>query len=103
MNSNLKANAGSFFAGVLTVNSIAHWATAVAQNEHLTPLAGRHSGPVVNAIWGVMNLSGGLAIARLFRTPGARWGQEKHAYGAGVATFGAWMLCSELMWRTNCA
>lgn len=91
----------AFLAGVLTVNSIGHLATAVAGKEHLTPLAGRGSGPVVNAVWGGSNLVGGLALARSAARPGRRWGSEINAFGAGAAAFGAWMFLSELLLEVN--
>lgn len=94
-------SAGAFCAGVLTVNSLGHLATAAAGKEYLTPLAGRRSGPAVNALWGAMNLGGGLVFARRSRTPGARWGREVHAFNAGAVTFAAWVLLSELAFRTN--
>lgn len=96
-----KKSLGAFFAGVLTVNSLGHLATAAAGKEQLTPLAGRHSGPAVNALWGVLNLGGGLVIARKSRTPGVRWGREIHAFDAGAATCAAWMALSEPVFRFN--
>jgi|SRR5699024_9673793 len=98
---NRKGSAGAFVAGVLMVNSLGHLATAVAGKEHLTPLAGRRSGPAVNALWGAMNLAGGLVLARRYATPGARWGRELHSLGAGAAAFGGWMFVSELVGRVN--
>jgi hypothetical protein len=88
-------------AGVLAVNSIGHLATAVAGKEHLTPLAGRRSGPTVNAIWGAANLAGGLILARRAATPGPRWGADLHAFGIGAASFAAWMALSERLLGTN--
>ncbi|OAV59416.1 hypothetical protein [Enteractinococcus helveticum] len=64
MASNHNRSVGAFFAGVFMVNSLGHFATAIAGKQHLTPLAGRRSGPAVNALWGAMNLAGGLALAR---------------------------------------
>jgi len=91
----------ALLAGVMTANSLGHLATAAAGKEHLTPLAGRHSGPAVNAVWGGANLLGGLALARSAATAGRRWGGELNAFGAGAAGFAAWMFCSELLWSVN--
>lgn len=91
----------AFLSGVLTANSLAHLATAAAGKEHLTPLAGKHSGPFANAVWGGSNLVGGLALARSATAPGHRWGPEIHAFGAGAATFAVWGLLSELVFENN--
>src|SRR5688572_15136504 len=91
----------SFIAGALAVNSIEHLATAAAGKEHLTPLAGRRSGPTVNAIWGAANLAGGLVLARAAATPGRRWGADLHAFGTGAAVFAGWMALSERLLGTN--
>ncbi|MCK0111474.1 hypothetical protein MWU75_04900 [Ornithinimicrobium sp. F0845] len=88
-------------AGVLTANSLGHLATAAAGKEHLTPLAGRHSGPIVNAVWGGANLLGGLVLARAAASPGRRWGREINAFAAGATGFAAWMFLSELAWPVN--
>lgn len=93
----------AFLSGVLTVNSIDHLATAVMGKEFLTPLADKHSGPSVNALWGGMNLVGGLALARSAASPGRRWGPEMHAFGAGAAGFAAWMFLSEMLFEVNSA
>lgn len=96
-----RTHARAFLAGVLTANSLGHLATAAAGKEHLTPLAGRRSGPLVNAVWGGGNLLGGLVAARGLSSPGPRWGRELHAFGAGAAGFAAWMFLSELLWSVN--
>lgn len=87
--------------GLLAANSLGHLATAVAGKEHLTPLAGRHSGPAVNAAWGLLNLAGGLALVRGAATPGRRWGTELDGFGAGAAAFAAWMAVSNRVTTTN--
>lgn len=99
MNTPDRRSVRSFAAGVLSVNSLAHLATAAAGKEHLTPLAGKHSGPMVNAVWGAVNLIGGLALARSAATPGRRWGGEKYAFGSGVVVFGLWMDLSERLFN----
>lgn len=101
MRRNDSSQTRSFFAGVLAVNSIGHLATAVAGKEHLTPLAGRRSGPTVNAIWGAANLAGGLALAHAAATPGRRWGADLHAFATGAAIFAGWMAVSERLLGTN--
>ena len=92
----------SFAAGVLVGNSAPHLATALTGRRHLTPLAGRGSGPAVNGLWGLINLVGGLLLlspdAR--RAPGT-WDDDLIAFEAGVAALGAWMAVSERTWRTN--
>ncbi|USQ78873.1 hypothetical protein NF556_14730 [Ornithinimicrobium faecis] len=91
----------AFLSGVLTVNSIDHLATAAVGKEFLTPLAGKNSGPLVNALWGGANLMGGLALARSAASPGPRWGPEAHAFGAGAAAFATWMFLSEVLLEVN--
>src|SRR5690625_3342583 len=86
------ASIRAFVGGLLTANSLGHLATAAAGKEHLTPLAGRRSGPGVNAVWGLLNLGGGLAVVRGGRSHGSRWGPELHAFGAGAAVFAMWMV-----------
>lgn len=91
----------AFLAGVLTVNSVGHLATAAAAKQHLTPLAGRRSGSVANAVWGGANLVGGLVLARTGASAGERWGGELNAFGAGAAVFSTWMFVSELAMPLN--
>jgi hypothetical protein len=93
--------ARSFLGGVLAANSLAHLATAVTGREHLTPLAGRTSGPVVNAVWGGANLLGGLLLTRSAGGPGRRWDERLVAFDAGAAAFAAWMALSEGLMRVN--
>lgn len=91
----------AFFSGVLMVNSAVHLATAAAGKELLTPLAGLHSGPGLNAVWGAMNLIGGLALARRASAPGRRWGSEIHAFNAGAAAFSIWIAVSDRVMGLN--
>jgi hypothetical protein len=91
----------AFLAGVLTANSLAHLATAAAGKEHLTPLAGRSSGPAVNAAWGAANLVGGLVLVRAAGGPQRRWDHRLVAFDAGAAVFAAWMAGSEGLGRVS--
>lgn len=91
----------AFAGGVLCANSLGHLASAAAGKEHLTPLAGRRSGPAVNAVWGLLNLGGGLLLGRAAAPPGRRWGAELHAFGAGAAGFALWMAASNRVLQTN--
>lgn len=91
----------AFVGGLLTANSLGHLATAAAGKEHLTPLAGRGSGPAVNAAWGALNLVGGLVLTRSAARRGRRWGPELDAFGAGAAVFAAWMAVSNRLLGTN--
>lgn len=92
----------SVIAGVLVANSAPHLASAAAGHEHLTPLAGRRSGPGVNALWAVANLVGGLALLRRGRSPGTtRWGVELRSFEAGYLAFAAWMALSERLMPVN--
>lgn len=92
---------GSFVAGVLTANSLGHLATAVSGKQHLTPLAGRSSGPLVNLAWGAANLGAGLLLARQCTNDGARWDGHLVRYDAGAAMMAAWMFASEGIGRVN--
>lgn len=91
----------AFLAGMLTVNSVGHLATAAADKQYLTPLAGRRSGPAINAVWGAPSLGSGLAVARWARTPGNQWGEEMHAFNAGAAVFAAWAAFSDRVMDIN--
>jgi hypothetical protein len=92
----------SFLAGMLVGNSAPHLATAVTGRHHLTPLAGRDSGPAVNGLWGAINLLTGLLLLtpNRYRTPG-RWDRDLVAFETGVLTFAAWMAVSERLLGTN--
>jgi hypothetical protein len=94
----------SFLAGVLVGNSAPHLATAITRRRHLTPLAGRRSGPVVNGLWGLLNLLGGLLLLTpdAHRSPG-KWDDDLVAFEGGVLALAAWMAVSERMLRTNTA
>ncbi|WP_046469683.1 hypothetical protein [Allosalinactinospora lopnorensis] len=92
----------SFVAGVLVANSAPHLATAVTGHRHLTPLAGRNSGPTVNALWGGLNLAGGLALlAWSQRGGGTRWGGDLVAFEAGCFSLAAWMAGTERVFHPN--
>lgn len=96
-------DAGAFVGGLLVGNCAPHLASAVAGRVHLTPLAGRESGPLVNLVWGAANLAGGLALVRAATGPGRRWDRRLVVFEAGVATFAAWMLASEGLAPMNSA
>ncbi|WP_194421283.1 hypothetical protein [Microbacterium abyssi] len=96
-----KRLAGAVAAGVLCANSLPHLATAVTGHEHLTPLGGRHSSRWVNAVWGLMNLLGGLALVRGVASGRRRWDSRLVSFSAGAAVFAAWMAGSEAVLRTN--
>ena len=92
----------SFLAGVLGGNSAPHLATAITGRRHLTPLAGRRSGPGVNALWGLVNLLGGLLLLSpdTHRSPGA-WDDDLIAFEGGGLALAAWMVATERALRTN--
>lgn len=92
----------SFLAGVLAGNSAPHLATAVARRRHLTPLAGRDSGPAVNGLWGGINLLGGLLLLTPdnHRAPG-HWNRDLLSFEGGVLVMAVWMVASERVLRTN--
>lgn len=98
-----RRNAGAFVGGLLVGNGAPHLASAAAGRVHLTPLAGRESGPVVNLVWGAANLAGGLALVRAAAGPGRRWDRTLVAFEAGVVTFAVWMLASEGLAPMNSA
>lgn len=92
----------SFVAGVLVANSAPHLATAITGRRHLTPLAGRDSGPGVNAVWAAANLLAGALLLRVARRRGAgRWGGDLVAFESGYAAFASWMAGSERVLRVN--
>lgn len=92
----------SFAAGVLTANSAPHLATVVTGRRHLTPLAGRDSGPAVNGVWSALNLAAGVALLRFARRRGdARWGRDLVAFEVGGLAWWAWMAGSEWVLGTN--
>lgn len=92
----------SVLAGMLVANSAPHLASAVANRQHLTPLAGRQSGPGVNAIWALANLAGAGLVLRASRSPKTtRWGADLLAFETGYLAFAAWMAATERLWSPN--
>ncbi|WP_155838609.1 hypothetical protein [Arthrobacter castelli] len=92
----------SFIAGALMANSAPHIATAAAGRRHLTPLAGAASGPVVNGVWAVMNVAGGVLLLRADRAGNVRrWDDDLLAFEAGYLVFAAWMAGSERILSPN--
>ena len=92
----------SFAAGLLVANAAPHLATAVTGRRHLTPLAGRDSGPGVNGAWSALNI--GTAIGLLVwsaRGKSSRWDSDLVAFGLGHVAFSAWMVTSEAVARVN--
>ncbi|MGK5683732.1 hypothetical protein [Actinoplanes sp. URMC 104] len=92
----------SFAAGLLVANAAPHLATAVTRRRHLTPLAGRESGPAVNGAWSALNLAAatGLLVWSARGKP-ARWDADLVAFGLGHAVFAAWMAASEAALAPN--
>lgn len=92
----------TFIAGLLVANSAPHLPTAVARRRHLTPLAGRDSGPAVNAVWAALNLSVGVVLLLRSRGPHtACWDRDLVAFEAGHLTFAAWMALTERFFPVN--
>jgi hypothetical protein len=92
----------SFLAGVLVANSAPHLATAVTGRRHLTPLAGKDSGPRANAVWAAANLAGGALLLRRARRGGsAAWGGDLVAFETGYLAFASWMAGSERILKVN--
>lgn len=91
-----RSRIASFAAGLLVANAAPHLATAITGRRHLTPLAGRRSGPVVNGVWSALNLSAAIGLLRWSaRGKGSRWDADLVAFGLGHVTFAAWMAASE--------
>ena len=92
----------SFLAGVLVGNSAPHLATALTGRRHLTPLAGRRSGPGANGLWGLLNLLGGLLLLSpdTHRSPSG-WDDDLIAFESGLLALAAWMVATERALRTN--
>jgi hypothetical protein len=89
-------------AGVLVANSAPHFASAAANRRHLTPLAGKRSGPVVNGIWALTNLGAAVLALRAARSPEAtRWDADLLAFETGHLAFAAWMAAIERLLSTN--
>ncbi|MEV4178418.1 hypothetical protein [Nonomuraea sp. NPDC049709] len=96
--------ARAFVAGMLVANSAPHLATAVTGHRHLTPVAGKTSGPGVNLVWGLANLAGGLALVRSSARagkPGDAWDGRLVAFEGGCLVFAAWMAASERFFPMN--
>jgi hypothetical protein len=89
-------------AGMLVANSAPHLASAVANRQHMTPLAGKRSGPMANGVWGLANLvAAGLAL-RASRSPmTTRWRADLLAFETGFLAFAAWMAGSERLFSAN--
>lgn len=89
-------------AGILVANSAPHFASAAANRQHLTPLAGKQSGPVVNGIWALANLAGAGLALRASRSPEVtRWDADLLAFETGYLAFAAWMAGTERLFSTN--
>lgn len=86
----------AFSCGVLAANATPHAYAATVGANQLTPLAGRHSGPEVNAVWAAVN---GVGAAVLGRHLDPRDARQRQAFKAGVAAFATWALISE--WATD--
>ncbi|GIF74326.1 hypothetical protein [Asanoa siamensis] len=97
-----RSRIASFTAGMLVANAAPHLATAVTRRRHLTPLAGRDSGPAVNGAWAALNVA--VAVGLLTwsaRGKAARWDADLVAFGFGHLTFAAWMAASEAVAPMN--
>lgn len=87
---------------MLIANSAPHLASAVAGRQHMTPLAGRKSGPLVNAVWAGLNLTAGtLLLAPSRRDEATRWDEDLVAFGTGYLLFAAWMAGTERFFPVN--
>lgn len=82
-------------AGVLCADALPHLATTVTGRRMLTPLAGRDSPASVNALWGAMNLAGGLLLLRAGLSSTERSGPVPAAFDLGVAGFAVWAVVGE--------
>jgi hypothetical protein len=88
-------------AGVLCANALPHLGTAVAGRRMLTPLAGRDSPAAVNALWGTMNLVGGLLLLRAGLRGTDRTEPVPEAFSIGVAGFAVWAVVGERLLGFN--
>jgi hypothetical protein len=92
---------------MLMANSAPHLATAAAGRRHLTPLAGKQSGPAINGIWSAVNIVGSVLLLRSGRLSAdrakkiRRWDDDLVAFGTGYLVFAAWMAGSERLFSTN--
>ena len=91
----------AFLSGVLCANSLPHLATAAAGRRHLTPLRGRDSSRLPNALWGAANLAGGLTIIGRTARGGGRWDSRLVAFNLGAAVFAAWATLAERTMTVN--
>lgn len=92
----IKTRLTSFVAGVLIANSSPHLATLITGRVHMTPLAGRNSGPLVNGAWAAVNLAAGVALLQPSRRCGdQRWDSDLPAFELGYLTFAGWMTATE--------
>lgn len=92
----------SFLAGILVANSAPHLATAITGRRHLTPLAGRDSGPRANAVWAAANLAAGALLLRRTRRAGSTtWDGDLVAFETGCVVFASWMAGSERILKVN--
>lgn len=97
-----RSRVASFAAGLLIANAAPHLATAVTGRRHLTPLAGRNSGPVVNGVWSALNVAAGVGLlVWSARGKGSHWDADLVAFGIGHVTFAAWMAASEAVAPMN--
>ncbi len=88
---------------MLIANSAPHLATAVTGRRHLTPLAGKRSGPVVNGVWAGLNLAGGVLLLHMSRRGDdrPRWDEDLLAFELGYLAFATWMTGSERLLPMN--
>jgi hypothetical protein len=92
----------SFVAGSLVANAAPHLATAVTGRKHLTPLAGRDSGPGINGVWSALNICAAVGLlVWSARSKGSRWDADLVAFGLGHVAFSGWMAASEAVARVN--
>jgi hypothetical protein len=82
-------------------NSAPHLATAITKHQHLTPLAGRSSGPGINAVWAAINLAGSAVLLIAGRQRSRRWDADLPAFETGYLAFAAWMMLSERLLAPN--
>lgn len=92
---------GSYAAGVVCGNCLPHLATAAAGRRLMTPFAGRTSGRWANLAWGAANLAAGLTLAAACRGEAQHWTGRLSAFGAGAATFSAWSVIGEAIFKFN--
>ncbi|QGN32270.1 hypothetical protein [Microlunatus sp. Gsoil 973] len=92
----------AFAAGVAMANSGPHLASLITGREHLTPLGGRSSGPLVNGVWASLNLAVGVALLQPSRRRGGRrWDNDLPAFELGCLCLAAWLAASEAFLATS--